>query len=362
MDTKIEAIGAKEKKAKKTLRLGFIGMGGIANHHANFYKKMGGVDMVCGCDIRQAALDHFKTNHGITNLYLDFKKMLKEFKDVQAIDVCTPNGVHCAAAVAAAEAGKDVFCEKPMAMSAKEAQLMADAAKRNKVNFVMGFQHRYEPRSFAIREQVEAGRFGKILYVRAQALRRRGIPNWGVFGQKKLQGGGPMIDIGVHILDTAYSMIGFPKPISATGNTFTFLGNKKSKVKSQWANWDHKTYTVEDMAVGMVRLDSGAMLTVEASFVAHIPNDVFNIQILGEKGGAIWDPPQISKDQDGYMMNMTPGFVGKSDNFEKKMQHFVEVCRDGRTNEAPGEHGLMVQKILDGVYASAEAGKEVTIE
>ena len=207
MDTQIEAVGAKKDKAKKTLRVGFIGMGGIANHHANLYKKLGGVDLVCGCDIRQEALDHFKNTHGIQNLYTDFKKMVKEFKDVDAIDVCTPNGVHAPAAIAAADAGLNVFCEKPMAMSAKEARMMADAAKRNKVQFVMGFQHRYEPRSFAIREQIESGKFGKIMYVRAQALRRRGIPNWGVFGQKKLQGGGPMIDIGVHILDTAYSII-----------------------------------------------------------------------------------------------------------------------------------------------------------
>ena len=362
MDTKIEAIGAKEKKAKKTLRVGFIGMGGIANHHANLYKKLGGVDMVCGCDIRQAALDHFKTNHGITNLYLDFKKMLKEFKDVQAIDVCTPNGVHCAAAVAAAEAGKHVFCEKPMAMNAKEARLMADAAKRNKVEFVMGFQHRYEPRSLAIREQVEAGRFGKILYVRAQALRRRGIPNWGVFGQKKLQGGGPMIDIGVHILDTAYSMIGFPKPVSATGNTFTFLGNKKSHVKSQWAGWDHKTYTVEDMAVGMIRFDTGAMLTIESSFVAHLEKDIFNIQIFGEKGGAIWETSDMYFDIGSYMMNAKPAFLGGQEMWAYKMQHAVEVFRDGRKNECPAEHGVQIQKMLDGVYASAAAGKEVAID
>lgn len=361
MDTKIEAIGEKKQQKTKTLRLGFIGMGGIANHHANLYKKIGGVDLVCGCDIRQAALDHFQNTHGIQNLYLDFKKMLKEFKDVDAIDVCTPNGVHAPAAIAAAEAGKDVFCEKPMAMSAKEAQAMADAAKRNKVKFVMGFQHRYEPRSAAIREQVEAGRFGKILYVRAQALRRRGIPNWGVFGQKKLQGGGPMIDIGVHILDTAYSMIGYPNPVTATGNTFTYMGNKKSNVKSAWAGWDYKTYTVEDLAVGMIRFDNGCMLTIESSFVAHIEHDIFTVQIMGEKGGAEWSTSNMFFDHGTYMMNAKPSYLGNWDMWDYKMRHAVEVFRDGRKNECPAEHGVAVQKMLDGIYASAAAGKEVTI-
>ena len=362
MDTKIEAIGAKKQKAKKTLRLGFIGMGGIANHHANMYKKIGGVDLVCGCDIRPEANEHFKNVHGIQNTYVDFKKMLKEFKDVDAIDVCTPNGVHAPAAIAAAEAGKNVFCEKPMAMNAKDGQAMADAAKRNGVKFVMGFQHRYEPRSFAIREQIEAGKFGKILYVRAQALRRRGIPNWGVFGQKKLQGGGPMIDIGVHILDTAFSITGCPKPVSATANTFTFLGNKKSNVKSQWPNWDHKTYTVEDMAVGMIRFDTGMMLTLESSFVAHLEQDVFNIQVFGEKGGAIWSTSDMYFDMGSYMMNAKPAFLGNWDMWNYKMTHAIEVFRDGRKNECPAEHGVTVQKMLDGVYASAAAGKEVAID
>lgn len=361
MDTKLETIGGKQKKAAKTLRVGFIGMGAIANHHANMYKKVGGVELVCGCDIRQEALDHFQKTFGIQNLYKDFKKMMKEFKDVDAIDVCTPNGVHAPAAIAAAEAGKHVFCEKPMAMSAKDAQAMADAAKRNKVQFVMGFQHRYEPRSFAIREQIASGKFGKILYVRAQALRRRGIPNWGVFGQKEKQGGGPMIDIGVHILDTAYSMIGCPTPVSCTGNTFTFLGNKKSQVKSMWPNWDHKTYTVEDMAVGMIRFNTGTMLTIESSFVAHLDHDIFDVQIFGEKGGAVWGTSDMFFDQGSYMMNAKPAFLGNWDMWMYKMQHAVEVFRDGRTNECPAEHGVTVQKMLDSVYASAAAGKEVTI-
>jgi len=335
MDTKIEAIGAKKSTSKKSLRVGFIGMGGIANHHANLYRKIGGVDLVCGCDIRQEALDHFKNTYGIQNLYLDFKKMLKEFKDVDAIDVCTPNGVHAPAAIAAAEAGKHVFCEKPMAMSAKEAQAMADAAKRNKVQFVMGFQHRYEPRSFAIREQVESGRFGKILYVRAQALRRRGIPNWGVFGQKELQGGGPMIDIGVHILDCAYSMIGCPKPISATGNTWTYWGNKKSTVKSSWAGWDHKTYTVEDMAVGMIRFDTGTMLTIESSFVAHLERDIFNVQIFGEKGGAVWNTADLFFDMGSYMLNAKPSYLGEWDMWDYKMRHAIEDSAMAAKTNAP---------------------------
>ena len=364
MDLQIDAIkDGGDEAPVKSLRIGFIGCGGIAQQHIAYFKKMAGVSIVCGADIRPAALEQMKTKHGVENVYEDYNVMLREMGDkVDAISVCTPNGVHSEAAIAAANAGKHVLCEKPMAMNAKQAQEMADAAKKNGVQFVIGFQHRFEPRSKVIRDLVQSGALGDILYVRAQALRRRGIPNWGVFGRKELQGGGPMIDIGVHILETSHSIIGNPRPISATGNTFTYLGNTDSKVVSTWPGWDYKTYTVEDLAVGMIRFDTGTMLTIESSFVAHIEEDVFNIQFFGTKGGAIWDGTKIYTDFNNYMINATPPYIGKWDIWEYKMRHFVEVARDGRTNEAPPEHGVMVQKMLDGVYASAAAGKEVTID
>src|SRR5258708_2765192 len=133
-------------------------------------------------------------------------------------------------------------------MNAIEGKAMLAAAKKAKKHLVIGFQHRFEPKSAVIKRQIDDGEFGKICYVRCQALRRRGIPNWGVFGRKDLQGGGPMIDIGVHIMKTAHYLIGSPKPISASGNIYTYLGNKPMQALANWPNWDHKTYTVEDLA------------------------------------------------------------------------------------------------------------------
>lgn len=363
MNTEVDALREGEVQDVKPLRVGVIGCGAISMVHMDKMNKLPGVKVIAGADINPAALDRAKEKHGVEFLYEDYNKMLKEVGDqIDAISVCTPNGVHYEAAIAAANAGKHVLCEKPMAMNAKQAQEMADAAKSNGVEFVIGFQHRFEPKSKVLRDLVSSGDLGKILYVRAQALRRRGIPNWGVFGQKELQGGGPMIDIGVHILETAHSIIGTPKPVSATGNTFTYFGNKESKIVSNWAGWDWKTYTVEDMAVGMIRFDNGAMLTIESSFVAHIERDIFNIQIMGEKGGAIWDTSQIFTDFNNYMLNSTPAFIGRWDMWDYKIKHFVDVARGERVNEAPAEHGVMVQKMLDGVYASAAAGHEVKID
>jgi predicted dehydrogenase len=350
------------KSSSSAFKVGFIGAGGIAVHQMNHLKKLGGVEITCAADVNPASLAKAKELQNIGTTYADYKEMLRKETTIDAVSVCTPNGLHAENTMAALEAGKHVLVEKPMAMNAKEGQRMLDAAKRAGKQLIVGFQWRFGANSELIKSQISSGEFGKVLYVRCQALRRRGIPNWGVFGRKDLQGGGPMIDIGVHIIEAAHYMIGSPRPITATGNTWTFHGNQPSNVKSVWPNWDYKSYTVEDMAVGQVRFDNGVMLTIEASFVAHVEKDIFNIQIMGERGGAVWDPPQVFKDSGGYMLNSTPGWMPQVDNFAEKMRHFVEVCQGKRYNDAPGEHGLMVQKILDGVYASAEAGREVTIE
>jgi len=349
----------------ESFKVGFIGAGGIALMHMTHLKKIGGVEVCCAADVSETALKRAVDSQQVPRTYTDFRAMLKEETDLDAVDICTPNGLHAENAIAALEAGKHVIVEKPMAMNARECQRMIDAGNRAGKHLIVGFQFRFDPRTQLIRRQIIDGHFGKILFVRCQALRRRGIPNWGVFGRKDLQGGGPMIDIGVHVLEMAHYCIGSPKPVSASGNCWTYHGNLPSDVLSQWPNWDHSTYSVEDLAVGMIRMEGGTMLSIEASFVAHVEKDIWNFQILGEKGGANWETSQIFRDQGGYMFNMTPGYLpqtGWSQVWDLKMQHFIDVCRDGKPNQSPGEHGMMIQKMLDGVYSSSEQGREVAID
>ncbi len=176
-----------------------------------------------------------------------------------------------------------------------------------------------------------------------------------------------MIDIGVHVIEMAHYFMGSPRPVAAMGNTWTYMGNKPSKVSSQWPNWDYKTYTVEDLAIGQVRFENGALLQIEASFAAHIEKDVWNFSFMGEKGGGNFDPPQIYTDRAGTMVNESPGWLSKDVDFNTlfrfKLRNFVDGCLNDAPLRAPGEAGLAVQKILDGVYRSAEAGgKEVKID
>ncbi len=351
--------------AKRKLRVAFIGAGGIAGAHMKQYALMDDVEMVAMADISTEGMARWGKEYDIQDAFTDYKEMLRKVGP-DAVSVCTPNGLHAEASIAALRAGADVLVEKPLAMNAREGQRMLDTADKTGQKLVIGFQQRFDPRAQFMKNAVDSGRLGSVLFGRVQALRRRGIPNWGVFGRKELQGGGPLIDIGVHVLEVTHYVMGSPRPVAASGSVYTYLGNRKSNVACQWPNWDHKTYTVEDLAVGQIRFENGATLHVESSFAAHIEKNFSNFQLMGEKGGANFDPIQLYTDDNGYMINSEPGWLPRNQDFGSifgiKMRNFVDHSLYGKPTMAPAEHGLMVQKMMDGIYASAERGKEVSIK
>ena len=350
---------AKKKSTGKT-KVGFIGGGGISRHHMKYLAQMDDVELVAVADVSEDALEQCSREFGFSHCFTDYRDLLK-IKGIKAVTVGTPNAVHHQPTIDALKAGKDVMVEKPMAMTPEEASEMVRTARKHKRLLVIGFQHRFSAAAQMLKRSIGQGIFGDIMYARCLALRRRGIPNWGVFGRKDLQGGGALIDIGVHMIETAHYLMGSPQPISASGSTYTYMGTKPSETVCPWPDWDYKTYTVEDLAVGMVRFDNGATLSIEASFAAHIGQGEWTFSLMGEKGGGQFSPPMIFKDEAGTMVNLTPD-LPKYDEFERKMRHFVECVQTREPSDAPGEHGLLVQQILNGIYRSAEAGREIAIE
>ncbi len=346
------------------LRIGFIGAGGIAGTHMRYLRDMDDVEIVAVSDVVQEQAKRRSKEFGIPSAFSDYEEMLQTTQP-DAVSVCTPNGLHAPCTIAALESGAHVLVEKPLAMNAEEGTRMLEVAAANDRKLVIGFQHRFEPRTQFLKKAADDGQLGEILFGRVLALRRRGIPNWGVFGRKELQGGGPLIDIGVHVLETAHYVMGSPRPVAALGHTFTYLGDKPSNVVSEWPNWDHSTYNVEDLAVGTVRFANGACVNIEASFAAHIERNDWNFTLMGTKGGASWSPPRIFHDVNNHMVNTEPHWLptkNRGDAFRLKMRNFVEHVLYDRESLAPAEHGLMVQKMLDGIYRSAETGTEVPIE
>ncbi len=344
----------------KKIRVGFIGTGGIAGSQATALEQLEDVEIVAGTDISQGALSAFAQTHAVPHTFTDYGKML-QLDGLDAVSVCTPNHLHKAPTIAALRAGKDVIVEKPMAMNAHEAKAMCEAAEAADRKLVVGFQFRFSPQGQALKRYVEDGQLGHVMFARVQALRRRGVPNWGVFGRKELQGGGPLIDLGVHMIELAHYLMGSPRPVAASASMYTYLGDKPSQTLCRWPGWDHKTYTVEDLAVGFVRFENGACMSVESSFIAHIGQNVFNVQLMGERGGCTYAPLKIFKDEAGVMVNVEPDYVGDYKAMDRKMAQWIACVRGEAQTEAPAEAGLAVQQILDGLYASAGKGKEVKI-
>jgi predicted dehydrogenase len=347
-------------KQKKILKVGFIGAGGIAGTHMKYLSSMPDVALVAATDVVPANLKAAEENYGISSHYSDWKKMLKS-EQLDAVSVCTPNGLHKQPTIDALAAGCHVIVEKPLAMNATEGEAMIEAAKKHKKHLIIGFQWRYSDKAQMLKQAVDAGQFGNIMFMKCQALRRRGIPNWGVFGRKDLQGGGPLIDIGVHIMEMGHYIMGSPKPVAVTGNIWTYMGDKPSQAASMWPNWDHESYTVEDLAIGHVRFENGAIMQVESSFAAHC-EDKWDLTFMGEKGGANYDSgPTIYSDRHGHMTSSKPDFLPNIDAFEVKMRSFVDTALYNKPNISDAADGLVIQKIIDGIYKSAKDGKEVSV-
>lgn len=346
----------------KKIRVAFIGAGGIArNAHMPPLQKMDDVEVVAIADISEdvakQAADMFD---GKPKLYADYKQMLAEEK-IDAVDVCTPNLYHKQPTIDALKAGMHVIVEKPIAMSAKEARAMVQAARDNDRKLMVAQCQRFRPDVQLLKKMIDAGELGEIYYSRVWALRRRGVPAWGVFIEKDKQGGGPMIDIGVHMLDMALYLMGHPKPVAVSGQCYTKFGKKKG-VFNPWGAWDPKKYTVEDYAAGFVRFDNGATLSIEASFAANIKKDELNVTLLGTEGGSDMDPFRIYKERHQRIIVEEPTMLPQVNTYEAELKEFFAAIRENRDPLVTGEQALMTQLILDGVYESSEKGKEIAIK
>lgn len=349
------------------LKIAVIGVGSIAESHINAYLKNPDCELYAFCDINEETLKAKGEKYSVTRLFTDKDEMLKSCPEIDAVSVCTWNCAHAECTIAALKAGKNVLCEKPMAMNAAEAEEMLRTAKETGKLLMIGFVRRYGNDCGVVKDFVDSGDFGEIYYTKATYLRRAGAPG-GWFGDIKLSGGGPLIDLGVHVIDLARYVSGNPKPVSVFGATFKKLGNRDGlKLTKRYNQTDKKdTFNVEDFASAMIRFDNGMVLAIEASFSLNIKNDVATIQLFGTKAGAILNPElEIFTENNGYLTNLSfrestaLSFDGL---FEGEINHYVDCLLNRAECKSPAEDGVVLMKILDAVYKSAETGHEVIID
>ncbi len=341
----------------KEIKVGIVGCGGIAGgKHLPGHHQVKDVSIIAACDIDGARAKAFAEKHGIPHVFTDYEKLV-EMDELDAVSVCTPNNFHAGPTIAALNAGKHVLCEKPIAGNAIDGQAMVDAQKACDDRVLqIGLQSRFRDESRTLRKLYDDGFFGDIYYARAMAVRRRGVPASPSFLSKAIAGGGPLIDIGVHILDVLLWMIGCPKPIEAFGMTAKKFGNRENVI-NPWGKWNPKQFEVEDFAMGTIRFEEGLTVTLETAWATHISN-IGGTFFIGDLAGATYEPLQIYRDKKDEMVNYTPELLkGLPGEFES----FHTAIREGLPSPVPAEEVLNVAKIFDALYESAKIGRSVPI-
>ena len=342
------------------LGVGIIGAGGIAQiAHIPNYQKLEGVEVTAIAETNPETAKNCMEKFGIPQCFEDYHDLLK-LDGVDVVSVCTPNYLHKQPTIDALQAGKDVLVEKPIGLNVREGREMVKVAKECSRQLMVGQTSHFRPGVMAMKRLIDAGELGEAYFSRVWALRRRGIPGWGVFTNKELQGGGPLIDIGVHMIYTALCLMGFPRPVSCSGSTYTKFGTRHGLV-GLWGEWDPDNFTVEDYAAGFVRFANGASMIVESSFAANIERDILNVVVLGDKGGLSLEPMRFYTEKAMVLENIEPVLPKEKSGYELEIAAFVEAIREGKEVPVPGEKALLVTEIIDALYESAEKGHEVKI-
>ena len=255
------------------LKAAVIGTGSISPNHLRNYVNSPYTELYALCDLNRERALAKAAEYGVPEerVFTDKDEMFRTLPELELVSVCTWNSAHAECTIAALNAGCNVLCEKPMAINAAQALEMQAAAEKNGKLLMIGFVRRHEENMKILQDCVRAGFFGDIYYAKATYLRRNGHPG-GWFGDKSRSGGGPLIDLGVHVIDFVRYLKGNPKTVSVYGATYQKLFDRaniksaKGYIAARDNSQDKPPVDVEDLVTALIRFDDGSTLSVEASF------------------------------------------------------------------------------------------------
>lgn len=337
----------------ETLRVAVVGAGWPGRRHIDGYRKHDSVEVVALCDMNEERLREAADAHHVPGRYAALDDMLaKEKPDI--VSVCTPNALHAEMSIAAMKAGAHVLVEKPMAVSGVAAREMVETSRATGKKLMVGYQRRFIADVAYLKQAIDAGEFGDLYFARAVWIRRIGIPGMGTwFTQKALAGGGALIDIGVHVLDLALWMFGYPDVVNvaaATGSKFGVNG------LGAWHNPNRPAGTaafdVDDFAFGHLDLGAGRSINFEVSWAGHIKEDVMAVELWGSEGGARLFPLEIYKTRNGVPETITP-HLRETDPFELSTGNLISWVRGDAEPVSPGDDGVKTVDVIERIYAAA---------
>lgn len=358
----------------QTLRVGVVGLGWAGQQHLEAYRQMPGVEVVALAGQEEDVLAELGRRHDVPHLLHRWEDLVA-LPGLDAVSVAVPTFLHAPIAVAALERGLHVLSEKPIARTGAEAAAMVAAARAAGRVLDVAFNHRRRGDIQALRQVIAAGEIGRPYHAKASWLRRAGIPRLGSwFTNQEMSGGGPLIDIGVHVLDYALHLLGEPEVLSVSAATHAELGPRgRGGSDRNTLGSATSPFEVEDFASAFVRLQGGATLVLESAWAAYRdPVDLLDFTVYGSEGGAelravgATDAPvadlRVFTDRDGkeadYTITAEPGRAHRA-----VVEDFVDVVRAGPSEWASHDGSLPLSRarVIDACYLSARENREVRL-
>lgn len=337
--------------------LAIIGVG-IGRQHLRGALGVPNVRIAALCDVNIERAQQLAQEFDLKNVQIvaDYRELF-QLENLDAVSVCVPNALHATIAIACLSAGLHVLCEKPLALSAADAQQIADAARDNSRACMVGQLLRFRDDVRALKAR--ADQIGTPYYARAVARRASGIPKWGSwFTQKQMAGGGPLIDTGVHIIDLAWWLANCPRPLSASATTYGALGARKIGLGAGGVGDPNGTFDVEDLAAGLIRFEGGFSIHFESSWALYAENDTRLCHVHGTDGALLWGDDAKIIAPDGTLETLD---VEAGDAWRAEIEHFVTSIQNGIAPQPDATTGVTMMKMLDALYQSARENREVEI-
>jgi len=342
-------------------------VGWAGHQHADAYAELPGVELAGIAGLEEPVRTALADRHGVERHVADWEELLED-DTLDVVSVAVPTFLHHPITIAALDRGLHVLCEKPIARTVEEAQSMVEAAERNDRVLDVAFNHRRRGDIETLKAVVDSGRLGRIYYAKAWWMRRTGIPTAGSwFTSHEQAGGGPLLDIGIHVLDYALYLLGQPAVTTVSASTYDLLGTAGfgSSPTSDKTGGGGR-FDVEDLASAFLRLEDGGTLLVESSWAAHrTDGDEFGVTLFGTEGGA--DLRVVDMEPVGTLKVFTDEHgVAAETTFSPPpgrghtavVERFLERVRDG--GDADGRTAAELAKIVDACYRSAKERREVT--
>ncbi len=341
-------------KQHKQLRVGVVGLG-MGRNHIRQFNEHPRAQVVAVCDPDASRLEEH--GEGVEQRYAEAQAMFAQ-AGLDVVSIATPNRFHAPLTLAALEAGLHVLCEKPMAMNAAEARQMVDAANRHQRKLAINYSHRQTANVQTMGAYIRQGAIGQPYFARTVWHRRKGIPGRASFVSRQNAGGGCLIDLGVHIIDIALFLLGFPAVKSVSGKTYTKFDQK---------DVPHLEMDVDDFATAYVRCANDITLAIEVSWASHHEHpEQMLTAVYGTEGGLtrrveFYQDPQIALHQREHGNLVTTTIDKFNIKAPSPAYDLIDAVLEDRDPQPSGDHGLALMQILDALYESSETGREVVI-